>query len=75
MWKDMHLVERDMETRVDLERRMNSRLREAEQWRLARGTRRSRRAPDFQPGRLLNDFAAKLRSWLAGPPEPGEECC
>jgi hypothetical protein len=71
----MHLVERDMEMRVDLERRMNTGPREAEQWRLVRGTRGSRRAPDLKPGLLLNHVAAMLRSWLAAPPEPGEEFC
>jgi hypothetical protein len=75
MWKDMPLVEGDMETRVDMERRMSNRLREAEQWRLVRGTRHSRKASDFVPGDLLNRFAATLRTWLAGPPEPGEQCC
>jgi hypothetical protein len=54
MWKDTHLVERDMEMRVDMERRMNNRLREAEQWRLARGVKSSSEAPGSFPASLLD---------------------
>jgi hypothetical protein len=71
----MHLVEGDMEMRVDMETRMNNRLREAEQWRLVRGTRRSSKAPGLQPGHLLSLVVARISAWLAGPPEPQEKCC
>ena len=75
MWRDTHLVERDMEMRVNMETRMNVRLREAEQWRLAKGAPRPSNAPGLQLSSLLSVFATTLRSWLAGPLEPQEECC
>ena len=75
MWKDTHLVERDMEMHMEMERRMNSRLREAEEWRLARGARGSSQAPGWRPVNLLRFFAATLRVWLSGSPQPQEDCC
>jgi hypothetical protein len=75
MWKDTHLVERDLEMRVDMERRMNIRLREAEQWRLWKGTKNSRKASGFSPGNLFNLSVTTLRSWLAGSPKPQEKGC
>ena len=75
MWKDTHLVERDMEMRVDMETRMNNKLREAEQWRLAKRAQSSSKAPGLLPGSLLSLIATKLRPWLAGSPQPQEDCC
>jgi hypothetical protein len=75
MWKDTHLVERDMEMRVDMERRLNNRLREAEQWRLVREAKSSSKAPGLFPANLLNLIAATFRSWLVGSPKPQEDCC
>jgi hypothetical protein len=74
MWKDTHLVERDLEVRVDMERWLNNRLREAEQWRLAREAKRSSKAPGFFPANLLNLIATALRPWLVGSPKPQDDC-
>ena len=75
MWKDTPLVERDMEMRVDMETRMNNRLREAEQWRLARKAQSSSKAAGLLPSNFLSLIAAKLRPWLVGSPRPQEDCC
>jgi hypothetical protein len=62
MWTDTHLVEGDMEARVDLKARMDSRLREAEQWRMARMVDDPEGAGK---NRLPESILAKLQS-LAG---------
>ena len=75
MWKDTPIVEGDMETHLEMETRMSRQLREAEQWRLARGARSTRMAPGLLPKNIRSRMGNTLRSWLEGPPEPREECC
>jgi hypothetical protein len=75
MWKDTHLAERDMEMRVNMEAHMNSRLREAEQWRLARRTQSPSRTASVLLSSFWNRIADTVRPWLEVPPEPQEECC
>ena len=75
MWKDTHLVEGDMEMRVNMETRMTNKLREADQWRLVKGVQGPSKTRRLLPGNLLSRIATSLRAWQIGSPEPGEECC
>ena len=74
MWTDTHLVDGNMETRLELEARMDSRLREAEQWRLVRGMRDSNRSPGVLV-KIVSGFSARIKPLLEGRPKPQEQCC
>ena len=74
MWSHMHLVEGDMETRVDVKARMGSRLHEAEQWRLAKELRWSKSSPGVLVEKL-EGLIVRGRRWLGGTPQPQEQCC
>ena len=74
MLTDMHLVEGDLEARVDLNARMDSRLHEAEQWRLAKELRWSKSSPGMLIEKL-EALIARGRRWLDGTPQPQEQCC
>ena len=68
MWQDAHFVE-------EAERRMNARIREAEQWRLARQAQGKGRTQGQSLGTLFELVATTLRQRLATPPRTQEKYC
>ena len=63
------------EDEVDMYTRVNEEHRAADQRRLLQSRRAGASAKRRAVGEQLGAFADTFRTWLAGPPEPREECC
>jgi hypothetical protein len=65
----------DLEMYAEVDRRLNDRIREAEEWRLAKKLQAAGSEPRLSLSNLLAPIVARFRQWWSVPPEPQEECC